>query len=105
MSGPKVSSKMKKGIKMIEKLLGVKYKGKTFDDAKTFLDENMPKIDGMDIRETMEPSEKMWKGIRFIEDFCGVTYNGHNMKDASEFIGQYLEQAKKAAERSRNGKH
>lgn len=93
--GPKVSSKMRKGIKLCEEVLGVKYKGKTFDEAKEFLDDNMPKIQNVDIRERREPSEKMWFAIGFIEKVLNVKFEGNNQKQASEFISSYLDKAKK----------
>lgn len=97
--GPKVSTSMKKGIKACETILGIKYSGKTFDEAKKFLDENLPKIQGKDMREHIEPSEKMWKGIGFITQMTGQEFTGTTMKEASEFISRNLDKAKEIAEK------
>lgn len=98
-SGPSVSASMKKGIKACERILGVKYSGKTFDDAKKFLDENLEKIKDKDMRDYMEPSEKMWKGIGFITQMTGLEFTGSTMKEASEFIARNLDKAKAMAEK------
>ena len=97
--GPSVSSSMKKGIKACEVMLGIKYSGKSFDDAKKFLDENLPKIQDKDMRDYMEPSDKMWKGIGFITQMTGEEFHGTTMKEASEFISRNLDKAKNIAEK------
>lgn len=93
MAEPKVSPKMKKGIKVCETILGIKYKGKSFDEAKKFLEENLPKIEGKDIRAYKEPSKKMWDGIALITQELRVEFTGTTMLDASNFIGKYMEKA------------
>ena len=100
----KPTTKMRKGIKMIEELLGIKYKGKTFDDASKFLEEYLPQIQGKDIREVREPSEKMLRGISFIQSMLHVEFTGKTMKEASEFISQYMDQAIKESERRKSKK-
>lgn len=97
MSEPKVSTKMKKGIKICEEILGIKYTGKTFDEAKEFLDTNLPKIQGKDVREKRDPSTKMWSAIGFIQDTLHVEFKGHNQKEASEFISTYFDKAKEVS--------
>lgn len=92
----KVSTKMKKGIKVCEEILGVKYTGKSFDEAKEFLDKNLPKIKGKDIRDYRAPSEKMYKAIDFIEKTLEVEFTGKTMQEASEFISSWLQKAKDA---------
>ena len=94
MADIKPSAKMKKGIKIIEENLHIKYTGKTFDDAKKFLDENLPKLNDIDFRESKSPSEKQLKGIHFIESMLGVQFTGSSMKDASDFLDEYFDQAK-----------
>lgn len=97
--GPSVSTSMKKGIKACEKILGIKYTGKSFDEAKKFLDENLEKIKDKDIRDYIEPSDKMWKGIGFITQMTGIEFTGTTMKEASEFISRNLDKAKTIAEK------
>ena len=92
-SGPKVSTNMRKGIKAIEEILGIQYKGKTFDDAHKFLDEYLPKIKDKDIRDYRPPSDKMLKGIEIIRRTLGVEFDGSTMREASEFLDEYLPQA------------
>jgi hypothetical protein len=99
---PSVSVKMKKGIKVCETILGVEYKGKTFEEAKTFLDMNLPKIEGKDIREYVEPSDKMWRGIAFIQQMTGEEFTGTTMKDASQFISQNISKAKEVSNRRKH---
>lgn len=91
--GSSISSSMKKGIRACEIILGIKYSGKTFDEAKKFLEENLPKIKGKDIRDYLEPSEKMYKGIGFITQMLGVEFKGSTMKEASDFISDNMSKA------------
>lgn len=104
MAEPKVSSKMKKGIKMIETVTGIKYTGKTFTEAKDFLDKHLKECQGVDMRVYMQPSEKMLNGIELIRRTLGVEYTGSNMKEASEFLEEYLPQASKVISSKKGGK-
>lgn len=86
---PDVSAKMKKGIKLCEECLNIHYEGKTFEDAKKFLDQNLTLLQNKDIREFRQPSQKMLDAIAIIQQRTGDTYSGHNMKDASEYIDKH----------------
>lgn len=101
---PEPSAKMKRAIKLIESTLKLKYKGKTFDDAKKFLDENLPKLDGVDFRESKVPSEKQEKGIKLVNDMLGIEFTGTSMADASKFLEQYLDKAISKAQSIKKGK-
>ena len=92
------SSKMKKGVKLCEEVLGVKCEDMSFDGVKKFLDENMPKLKDIDMRERKEPSEKQGYAIDFIESVLNIEFKGKSMKDASEFISQYYDKAKEVSE-------
>lgn len=85
----KVSAKMKKGISLIEMHLGIKYRGHNFEDASKFLEENLPKLKGVDFRERKKPSDKQVKFISLIESTLKVTFEGSSMKEASDFITRY----------------
>lgn len=104
MAEPKVSPKMRKGIKVVETVLGIKYTGKSFDDAAKFLDEHLEKCKGVDMRDYMKPSEKMMNGIELIRRTLGVEFTGSTMKDASKFLDEYLPQASKVIESKKGGK-
>lgn len=98
MSGAKISPKMKKGIKLIEVNLKIKFNGSTFEEAKAFLDEHLSKLNDVDFRESKKPSEKQMKGINFIESMLGLEFTGKTMKDASDFLDAHFEEAKNKAE-------
>lgn len=85
------SPKMKKAIKNIELGLGIKYHGKTFEDAQNFLEENLPKLKDVDMRDKWKPTKKMMDGIAFCEKVLGVKFVGSTSKDASEFLEKYLQ--------------
>lgn len=95
MGNLKISPKMKKGIKVCELILGVKFEGSSFDDASKFLNENLSKVQGKDIRDYMEPSDKMWSCISYIQKNTEERFEGTSMKQASEFISQNLEKVRK----------
>lgn len=95
MAEPKVSANMKKGIKMIEVVKGIKYTGKTFDDAHDFLEKHFADVKDKDMREYMKPSEKMMNGVELIRKTLGVEFTGSTMKDASDFLNKYLSEASK----------
>lgn len=87
-SGPKVSAKMRKGINLCEEVLGIKYTGKTFEEAIAFLDENMPKLEGVDVLAKREPSDKMWTMIGWIQRVTGEEFKVTTMREASDFIAR-----------------
>lgn len=97
---PDISPKMKKGIAMCEEILGVKFQGSTFEEAHTFLDENLPKCKDKDIREYRRPSDKMISAITWIQQVTGEPYHGKTMKDASEYIERNLEKARASSGQS-----
>lgn len=89
---PKVTSRMKKGIKLCETILDIKYNGKSFSEAQSFLDNNLPKIKGKDIRDYIPPSQKQLRIISQIKEKLGMTDAILTMKQASDFIGEYLKE-------------
>lgn len=95
MSEKKPSSKMLKGKALCEEILGVKCEGKSFDEISDFLKENLPKIQGKDVRDYRKPSQKMLNYIEAIEKKTGHVYEGKTMKDASEFIEEYSSEMRK----------
>lgn len=90
----KITPKMKKGISACELILGIEFTGKSFEEASKFLETNLPKIQGKDVRDYMEPSEKMLKAISFIQSKTGDVFEGSTMREASEFISANLDKAR-----------
>ena len=90
MSKSYISSPMKKSIKSIELALGVKYKGKTFEEASEFISKYKDKSMKIDLREKMKPSSKMLDKIKMIEDIFGKEFKGESMLDASIFLDTNL---------------
>lgn len=88
-----ISPKQKKAIKNIELVTGVKFSGKTQDEASKFLDKYLKELDGVDFRKYKKPTAKMEKGIKLCESVLGVEFQGTTMLDASEFLGKYLQKS------------
>lgn len=101
MSDKRPTLKMKKGVRLCEELLNIKCEDNSFDGIKKFLDEYMPQIKDMDIREHREPSEKQEYAIDYIENVLEVEFTGKTMKEASQFISEYYDKAKEVSESRR----
>lgn len=98
-----ISPKQKKAIKNIEIVTGIKFTGKSQEEASKFLDENLPKLEGVDFRKYKKPSAKMEKGIKFCESILGVEFQGSTMLEASEFLGKYLQKAIDTVNKGKKG--
>lgn len=98
-----ISTKQKKAIKNIELVTGIKFTGKTQEEASKFLDENLSKLEGIDFRQYKKPSPKMEKGIKFCESILGVEFQGSTMLEASDFLGKYLQKAIDSVNKNKKG--
>lgn len=89
----KLTPKMQKAIGMIEKAMGLKYRGKTFEDALKFIGSNIDKARSVDMWTIEKPTEKQLKAIEICEETMGVVFTGTNKRDASNFLDQYFPKA------------
>ena len=87
---PKITSKMRKIIKIIENNLNIKFYGKSFSDAKDFIDKNIEDSYKVDTREKRSPTQKQIDCIRKIEEDKKIKFRGRTMKEASDFIGKNI---------------